>query len=315
MVRWCGGEGQLRVHLRFFLHSQDAERAELLVDLEELGDVLDYHLAVDNLQSVVGLAFLLLEGAVDDVCQEGAVAEVGLYVSLLDNRTMVADVLIYKVCRAVEYVAEHAVVDSLGVAVRFLYVCYVLVVERQFAAYVRVDSRGREAAHLLELAEGSLVFLYGFRHQRRRLVLRRQTVVVYLLSALHEQLQHEAAHLAGVSVVGGVVVGDGDVAGALQQAVEVVGVEGYLVVDGGESVRLAYGVGYERRVVDALGHVAFVAGEEEEVVEVDVARLEHAHYLYAHNGLAVEGYGRGADELGDESAQRGVVDEEVAAVG
>ena len=287
----------------------------MLVDLEELGDVLDYHFAVDDLQSVVGGALFCLEGAVDDVCQEGAVAEVGLYVSLLDKGAAVGDVLVYKVCRAVEDVAEQAVVDSLGVAVRLLYVGYVLVVERQFAAYVRVDSRWREAAHLLELAEGSLVLLYGFRREGGRLVLCRQTVVVNLLSALHEQLEHEAAHLAGVSVVGRVVVGDGDVAGALQQAVEVVGVDSHLVVDGGEVVCLAYGVGYERRVVDALGHVAFVAGEEEEVVEVDVACLEHAHYLHAHNGLAVEGYGRGADELGDESAQRGVVDEEVAAVG
>ena len=314
-MRWWGGEGQGGVDFCFFFHGEDGEGAELLVYLQQLGDILYYHFAVDDLQSVVGLAFLLLEGAVDDVCQEGAVAEVGLYVSLLDNRTMVGDVFVYKVCRAVEDIAEHAVVDSLGVAVRLLYVGYVLVVERQLAAYVRVDSRWREAAHLLELAEGGFVFLDGFRHQRRRLVLCRQTVVVYLLSALHEQLQHEAAHLAGVSVVGRVVVGDGDVAGALQQAVEVVGVDSHLVVDGGEVVCLAYGVGYERRVVDALGHVAFVAGEEEEVVEVDVARLEHAHYLHAYNGLAVEGYGRGADELGDESAQRGVVDEEVAAVG
>ena len=259
MVRWWDGERQLRVHLRFFLHSQDAERAELLVYLQQLGDILYYHLAVDDLQSVVGLAFLLLESAVYDTCQQFAVAEISLYVSLLDNRTMVGDVFIYKVSCAVEDVAEHAVVDSLGVAVRLLYVRYVLVVERQFAAYVCVDSRGREAAHLLELAEGSLVLLYGFRHQRRRLVLRRQTVVVYLLSALHEQLQHEAAHLAGVSVVGRVVVGDGDVAGALQQSVEVVGVDSHLVVDGGESVRFAYGVGYERRVVYAFRHVAFVA--------------------------------------------------------
>ena len=285
----------------------------MLVYLEELGDVLDYHFAVDDLQSVVGLAFLLLEGAVDDACQEGAVAEVGLYVGFLDKGAAVGDVFVYKVGCAVEDVAEQAVVDSLGVGLRD--VGYVLVVEGEGAAYVCVDSRWREAAHLLELAEGGLVFLDGFRHEGGGVVLRRQTVMVYLLSALHEQLEHEAAHLAGVSVVGRVVVGDGDVAGALEQAVEVVGVEGYFVVDGGEVVCLAYGVGYERGVVYALRHVAFVAGEEEEVVEVDVARLEHAHYLHAYNGLAVEGYGRGADELGDESAQRGVVDEEVAAVG
>ena len=315
MVRWWGGEGQGGVDFCFFFHGEDGEGAELLVYLQQLGDILYYHLAVDNLQSVVGLAFLLLEGAVYDTCQQFAVAEISLYVSLLNKGAAVGDVFVCKVGCAVEDVAEQAVVDSLGVGVGLLDVGYVLVVERQFAAYVGVDSRGREAAHLLEFADGCFVFLDGLRHEGGGVVIRRQTVMVYLLSALHEELQHEAAHLAGVSVVGGVVVGDGDVAGALQQAVEVVGVEGYFVVDGGEVVCLAYGVGYERGVVDALGHVAFVAGEEEEVVEVDVARLEHAHYLYAHNGLAVEGYGRGADELRDESAQRGVVDEEVAAVG
>lgn len=131
----------MRVHLRFFLHSQDAERAELLVYLQQLGDILDYHLAVDDLQSVVGGALFCLEGAVDDVYQEGAVAEVGLYVGFLDKGAAVGDVLVYKVSCAVEDVAEHAVVDSLGVAVRLLYVGYVLVVERQFAAYVCVDSR------------------------------------------------------------------------------------------------------------------------------------------------------------------------------
>ena len=52
---------------------------------------------------------------------------------------MVADVLIYKVCCAVEDVAEQAVVDSLGVAVRLLYVGYVLVVEGEGAAYVGVE--------------------------------------------------------------------------------------------------------------------------------------------------------------------------------
>ena len=167
---------------------------------------------------------------------------------------------------------------------------------------------------MLELAEGGLVFPDGLRHEGGGVVFRGETVVVDLLSALHEELEHEAAHLAGVSVVGGVVVGDGDVVGALEEAVEVVGVEGYFVVDGGEVVCLAYGVGYERGVVDAFGHVAFVAGEEEEVVEVDVARLEHAHDLHAYHRLAVEWYRRCAYELRHQSAQRGVVDEEVTAV-
>ena len=139
MVRRGDGEGQLRVHLRFFFHSEDGEGAELLVDLEELGNVLDYHFAVDDLQSVVGGALFCLEGAVDDVCQEGAVAEVGLYVGFLDKGAAVGDVFVYKVGCAVDDVAEQAVVDGLGVGVGLLDVGYVLVVEGEGAAYVCVE--------------------------------------------------------------------------------------------------------------------------------------------------------------------------------
>lgn len=59
--------------------------------------------------------------------------------SLLNNRTMVGDIFIYKVSCAVEDVAEQAVVDGFGVGVGLLDVCYVLVVEGEGAAYVRVE--------------------------------------------------------------------------------------------------------------------------------------------------------------------------------
>ena len=139
MVRRGDGEGQGGVDFCFFFHGEDGEGTELLVDLEELGDVLDYHFAVDDLQSVVGGALFCLEGAVDDVCQEGAVAEVGLYVGFFDKGAAVGDVFVYKVGCAVEDVAEQAVVDGLGVGVGLLDVCYVLVVEGEGAAYVCVE--------------------------------------------------------------------------------------------------------------------------------------------------------------------------------
>ena len=58
---------------------------------------------------------------------------------LLDKGAAVGDVFVYEVCRAVEDVAEQAVVDGIGVAVRLLYVGYVLVVEGEGAAYVGVE--------------------------------------------------------------------------------------------------------------------------------------------------------------------------------
>ena len=59
------------------------------------------------------------------------------------------------------------------------------------------------------------------------------------------ELEHEARHLSPLTVGGGIVVDEGDVVGALQQTVEVVLVDGHLVVDGSQSVSLAYGVGDE----------------------------------------------------------------------
>ena len=100
-----------------------------------------------------------------------------------------------------------------------------------------------------------------------------------------------------------VVVDQCDVRGALQQAVEVVGVDGHLVVDGGQAVCLAYGVGYERGVADALWHIALVARQHQYVVEIQVARLQYAHHLQAYGWLAVEGNAGGGHKLRQEPLQ------------
>ena len=94
---------------------------------------------------------------------------------------------------------------------------------------------------------------------------------------------------------------------------EVVGIDGHLVVDGSQLVGLADGVGDERRVVDPLGHVALVAREDEQVVEVEITGFEHAHHLNALGRFAVEGDGGGADDLADEPLESDAVDGQVAA--
>ena len=141
-----------------------------------------------------------------------------------------------------------------------------------------------------------------------------QRTELYLMSALHHQLQQESAHLALLSVGGGIVVEDGDVLGPLQHTVEVVAEDGHLMVYRGQPVGLAYAVGYERRVVDTFGHVALIAGEEQHVAEVQVARLEHAHHLQPFGRFTVEGDRGGLYELRYESLQRGDVYLQVAVV-
>ena len=80
--------------------------------------------------------------------------------------------------------------------------------------------------------------------------------------SLNHELEHETRHLTLLCISGGVVVDQSHVVGTLQQAVEVVLVNGHLVVDGGQPVCLADGIGDERCVVDAARHEALVAGEQ-----------------------------------------------------
>ena len=83
--------------------------------------------------------------------------------------------------------------------------------------------------------------------------------MLYLLAAVHHELEHEAAHLSRMSVLCSLVIHNGDVASSLYEAMEVIRIYGHLIVYGGQSVSLSYGVGNEERVVYALRHVALVA--------------------------------------------------------
>ena len=129
---------------------------------------------------------------------------------------------------------------------------------------------------------------------------------------LDHELEHEAGHFAAISVFGGVVVEQRDVGGALQQGVEIIGVDGDFVVDGGEVVCLADGVGDERRVADVFRHISFVGRQHENVLEIEVSRLEHTHDLQSFGGFAVEGNRGRLDELVEQSAEGGQVAVEVA---
>ena len=87
---------------------------------------------------------------------------------------------------------------------------------------------------------------------------------------------------------------------------EIISVDGDLVFYGRQFVSMAQTMGNERRVVDAFRHVALVAGEQQHVVEVEVARFQHAHDLKTFGRFAVEGDAGLLDDLRDQSLQGGL---------
>ena len=56
---------------------------------------------------------------------------------------------------------------------------------------------------------------------------------------LDHQLEYETAHFAALTILGRTIVEDGDVASPLQQAMEVISVDGHLVFDGRQFVGVA----------------------------------------------------------------------------
>ena len=158
-----------------------------------------------------------------------------------------------------EDVAECAVVHSLSIFLGFLDVCNVVIVEHQRTAHVAVDGGGRHAGHAMQDFHHLRVFVHRGCRTEQLLLSGLQARFPDVIVALHQQLQHEAAHLSRVAAVGGIVIHQGDVVAALQQVVEIIGIDGHLVVDGGQTVGFSDRVGDKRRVVDTLGHVALVA--------------------------------------------------------
>ena len=98
----------------------------------------------------------------------------------------------------------------------------------------------------------------------------------------------------------------------MYQPVEVVGINGRFLVGRCQAVGFAHGVGDERRVAIAFGHLPFVAGEDEEVVEVKVPGLKHTHHLNAYGRFAVEGDGDVGYHLSEQTGEQCGVDDEVA---
>ena len=142
---------------------------------------------------------------------------------------------------------------------------------------------------------------------------RLQRVLTDRMAAFNQHLQHETAHLAPLAVLGGAVVQYGHVAGPLQQTVEVVGVDAYLVFYRCQFVGLAYAVRNKRAVVDAARHVALIAGQQQHMVEVQVARLQHTHHLQPLSRLAVEGNAGLLHQLACQPLHRDAVYRQVAA--
>ena len=139
--------------------------------------------------------------------------------------------------------------------------------ELQGAAQIAVDGRWREQmGHCGRVGLGLRVAPFGALTSLQR-------AGGNGVGSLHHQLQQETAHLALLAIGSAVVVDNGDIICTLQQPVEVVAVDGHLLLGGGEAVGAAHGVGYERGVGGSAWQVPLAGREHQEVAEVQVACL------------------------------------------
>ena len=124
------------------------------------------------------------------------------------------------------------------------------------------------------------------------------------VGVLDHELEHEAAHLAALSALSGIVVDERHVLCSLYEAIEIVGIEAVALVTSREMVLFAEEIRNERTAVFRLRQVAFVHTEHEHILEVEIARFEHSHQLNAHCGFSVERQGMGINDLEKKTRER-----------
>ncbi len=241
---------------------------------------------------------LLPESLVDIAADEVRVLEQDIYARGVHHAASCRQLGVNQFCRLVEHVAERGGIDVCRHLVVTAYAGHVAVVEHQVAVQIFVYCRRRQVAAVCRL--GAVPLCQSVQHTggladrdgacRLRHLSRHETVAADVLSRLNKILEHEARHLATVKSVVGGVVHQRHVLRTLYQAVEVVGIDGHAVLHRGESECPPQVVGNERCVAVVLRQLVFVDRQHQQIAEVEVARLEHAHNLQPYGRLAVERY-------------------------
>ena len=80
-----------------------------------------------------------------------------------------------------------------------------------------------------------------------------------MMPTFYQHLQYETAHLTTLAVGSGMVIYQRDVFGTLNHAVEIVGIDGSLVVYGSQAVGFSHAIGNERCVIESARYISFVA--------------------------------------------------------
>ena len=162
------------------------------------------------------------------------------------------------------------------------------------AAQIGVDGCRTDAACIfgkaaLQLTHHLGCLVNGLRRMELRCLSSLQGLERDRYLVLNHQLQHKARHLGCFTIAGGIVIKDGYIFCTLQQTMEIMLVDRYLVIDCGQSVGLTQGIGDKRGIVNATWHVTLVAREQKHMVEVEVSSFEHTHHLDSFGRFAMEG--------------------------
>lgn len=197
--------GYLVVHLHGFLESQDGERCQPTIDLEQLPDVFDDNLAIDNLYAIerryaasriLDLEQGLLEGFIHSPLNVYTSLEQVVNVVGQDLMTPLHEFLVDKLGSQVEDVSKDTVVDGVFIiVVGFDDTAHIAIEELYLTALVAVDGRRREHVLFKPLPQAlhhGLVLPDRLGRPLYRCLTSQKSLGVDGVSALYHHLQHEA---------------------------------------------------------------------------------------------------------------------------
>ena len=187
--------------------------------------------------------------------------------------------------------------------IRFEQTFHIFIIELLLASLVCVEEGWRNHLDVIKNCHHFVCLLLFVIGRAQWFLTRCQGSALDGVLALYHHLQHESAHLSRLSVFRGIVVSECDVVGSLQHTVEIVGKDSHLVLYRGKSVCIAERERNKRRVVDSLRQLTLVAGEYQDMVEIEVSGFEHTHHLYSFCRFTMEWNRGGLDKLLNQSLQ------------
>ena len=158
-----------------------------------------------------------------------------------------------------EYITEYAIVYLVLIyEIRLIQFFYILIVKTRFASHICIDESRGYLPMLIQFIPYCLCLIYFFILIATRSLPQFKRVTVYCILSFYHQLQHKATHFACLPFFCSIIIGKCQMLATLYHAIKIICRDGYLIVNGSQSISFSYRIRDKRSIVDTLRPLSFI---------------------------------------------------------